>query len=83
MYMNLNGCFFCSDSSVLTPQTTLLWSTIFVFLCMHPVVECIECDNDLIVEYAMRFKMPLVSCLVTDLILFTQIWGNVKQLKQI
>jgi hypothetical protein len=50
---------------------------------MHPVVECSECENDLIVEYALKFKMPLVTFLVTDVILFTQIWGNVTQLKQI
>jgi hypothetical protein len=77
MYMNLNGCFFfffvCSHLSVLTIQTTSLWSTIFVFPCMHPVVECIECENDVIVEYATKFKTPSVTCLVTDVVLFIHI----------
>jgi len=27
-------------------------------LNMHPVVELTECENDLNVEYAMKFKTP-------------------------
>jgi len=40
---------------------------------MHPVLESIECENDLIVKYATKFKTPSVTCLVTDVILFIQI----------
>jgi hypothetical protein len=40
---------------------------------MDPVVVCIECENDLNVEYAVKFKTPSVTCLATNVILYTQI----------